>query len=144
MERPDLYRLLCRRCGPAALLVAACIALPVSAQARVVFPSPGVMDISGLPSQVHAGKVMLVRDVTPLAIFSGEVRLQRHAPDGSWQTVASAPVRPRVFWLRWKVPSADAGSSVEARFVLVARDTTLAVSPSYTFAVVGSAGAAAR
>jgi hypothetical protein len=107
----------------------------VSAQAQVVFPAPGAMQFNDLPSHVRAGATFTMHEVMPLAIFAGEMQLQRQSPSGSWSTIASAPPRPKVFWLHWKVPARWGGVQITVRFVLESRGHTLAVSPAYTVSV---------
>ena len=107
----------------------------VSAQAQVVFPAPGTMQFSDLPSHVRAGATFTLHEVMPLAIFAGEMRFQRQSPSGVWSTIASAPPRPKVFWLHWRVPARWGGSQIGVRFVLQSRGHTLAVSPTYTMSV---------
>jgi hypothetical protein len=118
-----------------AAVVAVALGGAVSAQAQVVFPAPGVMALSGLPSRVRAGERVTMHQVMPLAIFGGEMRFQRQSPSGTWSTMVSAPPRPRVFWLHWRVPARWAGSQIAVRFVLESRGQTLAVSPTYTMSV---------
>ena len=40
----------------------------------------------------------------PDGIIGGVVHFQRESPSGKWWTMASAPVRPWIFWLHWNVP----------------------------------------
>jgi hypothetical protein len=37
----------------------------------------------------------------PLAIVGGVIHFQGETPTGTWYTLVSAPVRPKVFWLHW-------------------------------------------
>ncbi len=127
-----------RRAGAACALVLA-LACAATAQAGVTLPTPGVMAVSGLPSQVPAGHTFTLREVMPLAVWSGRVRLQRLTPSGAWRTLATAPISPRVFWLHWRVSARLAGTSLTVRFVVLSSSVTLASSPSYTIAVTGSA-----
>jgi len=115
--------------------VAAALAVAAPAQAGVVLPSPGVMNVSGLPSQVRAGHTFTLREVMPLAVWYGHVRLQRLLPSGAWRTLASAAIRPRVFWLHWWVPRHLGGARLTVRFLLESRAQLLAVSPTYAIAV---------
>lgn len=110
----------------AAALIA--LAAAPAADAGVVFPSPGVMVLRGLPSRVRAGHTWTLREVMPLAIFGGRVLLQRQSPAGTWQTLTSAAVRPRVVWLHWRVPVSLGGAQLSVRFVLESGGQTLAAS----------------
>jgi hypothetical protein len=125
--------------GSAALCSGAASAQAVDAhvavvQAGVVFPVPGAMTVTGLPSRVLAGHTFTLRENMPLAIWSGKVRLQEQNATGGWSTMTSAHGL-RLFWLHWKVPSRLAGSRLAVRFVLVSGREVLAVSPGYGLAV---------
>ena len=124
-------------CGLAAV-AAVTLAGAVSAQAQVVFPAPGTMQFSDLPSHVRAGATFTLHEVMPLAIFAGQMHFQRQSPSG-WSTIASAPPRPKVFWLHWKVPASWGGSQIAVRFVLESHGLTLAVSPIYAMSVTARA-----
>ena len=121
-------------CGLAAVAAAA-LGGAASAQAQVVFPAPGAMQFSDLPSHVRAGATFTLHEVMPLAIFGGEMRFQRQSPSGGWSTIASAPPRPKVFWLHWRVPARWGGSQLAVRFVLERHGQMLAVSPTYPMSV---------
>jgi hypothetical protein len=125
--------------GSAALCSGAASAQAVDAhvavvQAGVVFPVPGAMSVSGLPSQVPADHTFTLREDMPLAVWSGKVRLQVHNATGGWSTLTSAHGL-RLFWLHWKVPSRLAGSRLAVRFVLVSGRKVLAVSRGYGLVV---------
>ena len=113
-------------------LVAAATA---GAHALVVFPSPGVMQITNLPSQVHAGQQFTLVENMPDGILGGVVHFQRESPSGAWWTMASAPVRPWIFWLHWRVPKRWAGSQIHVRFRLTDAGQFLAGSPVYAMSV---------
>jgi hypothetical protein len=98
------------------------------------------MVLQGLPPQVRAGHTWTLREVMPLAIFDGRVRLQRQSSAGVWQTVTSAAVRPRVVWLHWQVPASLGGSQIAVRFVLESGGQTLAVSATYPLTVLARGG----
>jgi len=109
---------------------------PARATSRpgIVFPVPGAMEFARLPAQIRGGHHFTMRGVMPLAIFGGVIHLQRQTPAG-WQTLASAAVRPKVFWLHWMVPAPMRGTQLVVRFVLDSGGQKLAVSPDYTIAV---------
>jgi hypothetical protein len=109
-----------------------------SAEAQVRFPAPDAMHFTDLPSRVRAGATFTLHEVMPLAIFAGEMRLQRQSPSGGWSTIASAPPRPKVFWLHWRVPARWGGSQLAVRFVLDSHGQMLAVSPTYALSVTAS------
>jgi hypothetical protein len=121
-----------------AAVTAVTLASAVSAQAQVVFPAPGAMQFSDLPSHVRAGATFTLHEVMPVAIFAGEMRFQRQSPSGGWSTIASAPPRPKVFWLHWKVPARWGGSQLAVRFVLEGHGQMLAISPTYAMSVTAS------
>jgi hypothetical protein len=124
-----------RRRLVSAALAAAAVAVPAAAGAAVKLPAPGVIRVTDLPARVSAGERVVLREVLPLAVHHGSIRLQRRLSSRSWRQVASAAVNPRVFWLYWRVPRSWAGSSVTLRFVLRSRAKRLAVSPRYAIAV---------
>ena len=144
MNRPNTRLLLEHRRRACALGVAALIALGAAATAQagvhaaagsgVVFPSPGSMRFSRLPARVRAGHQFTLREVMPLAIHGGRIHFQRRTPAG-WLTLASAAVRPKVFWLHWFVPAAWHGEQMDVRFVLESGGQLLALSPGYTMTV---------
>jgi hypothetical protein len=103
--------------------------------ADVVFPTPGAMQFTGLPAQVRSGHHFTLREVMPLAIFGGVIHFQRETPSGGWTTLASAAVRPKVFWLHWFVRRALRGVQMQVRFVLESGGQLLAVSPGYAMSV---------
>ena len=119
-----------------ALVVSSLVAAAsAGAHTAVVFPSPGIMDITNLPSEVSAGREFtLVRNM-PDGIIGGVVHLQRESPSGKWWTMASAPVRPWIFWLHWHVPKRWAGSQIHVRLTLTDAGQFLAGSPVYTMIV---------
>jgi len=109
---------------------------PATANALgVAFPSPGSMQFSGLPAVLRGGHHFTLREVMPLSIFGGVVHFQRETPAGGWRTLASAAVRPKVFWLHWLVPAAWHGQQMDVRFVLESGGRTLAISPGYPMTV---------
>ena len=129
MNRPSHTLLLNHRRRACALGAAAMIALGAAATAQagvhaavagtsVVFPTPGSMQLSGLPAAARGGHHFTLRGLMPLAIFGGVVHFQRQTPSGGWRTLASAAVRPKVFWLHWSVPAAWHGQQLDVRFVL--------------------------
>jgi len=93
------------------------------------------MRVTDLPARVPAGHTFTLREVLPLAVWQGVVFFQRQMPGGSWETLATAPISPRVFWLHWKVPAGWAGSQIAVRFVLQGRGELLATSSPYTISV---------
>ena len=121
-------------CLPAAIAAIApgCVA---SAQAGVVFPAPGRMQFSDLPARVQAGHTFTLREVMPLAIWGGELEFQRQSASGAWETLSSAPPRPRVVWLHWRVPGDWRGAQLTVRFRLENGARLLALSGSYTITV---------
>jgi len=56
-------------------------------------------------------------------------------PERGWTTLASAAVRPKVFWLHWFVRRALRGVQMQVRFVLESGGQLLAVSPGYAMSV---------
>jgi hypothetical protein len=110
-------------------------AATASAHPLVVFPSPGVMEITNLPSHVGAGEQFTLVENMPDGILGGVVHFQRESPSGTWWTMASAPVRPWVFWLHWHVPKRWAGSQIHVRFLLTDAGQLLAGSPVYPMSV---------
>jgi len=110
-------------------------AATASAHARVVFPSPGVMDVSNLPAEVRAGAQFTLVENMPDGILGGVVHFQRESPSGTWWTMASAPVRPWIFWLHWHVPRRWASSKINVRFLLVDAGQFLAGSPVYSLSI---------
>ena len=124
----------------AAMIAAAALGAAQPGRARatarpgIVFPVPGAMEFARLPAQIRSGHHFTMRGVMPLAIFGGVVHLQRQTPTG-WQPLASAAVRPKVFWLHWMVPASMGGTQLVVRFVLGSRGQKLAVSPDYTIEV---------
>jgi hypothetical protein len=129
-----------------ALAAAAMIALGAAATAQagvhaavagtsVVFPSPGLMQFSGVPAGARGGHHFTLRGVMPLAIFGGVIHFQRQTPAGGWRTLSSAAVRPKVFWLHWSVPAAWKGQQLDVRFVLDSGGKLLALSPGYVMEV---------
>ncbi len=113
-------------------LVAAATA---DAHTRVVFPSPGVMELTDLPSQVGAGEHFTLVENMPDGIIGGVVHFQRESPSGTWWTMASAPVRPWIFWLHWNVPKRWAGAQIHVRLILTDAGQFLAGSPVYAMSV---------
>ena len=108
-----------------------------TAAAQIAFPTPGVIRVDRLPTRVRAGHTFTLREVMPLAVWFGKVRFQRQTPAGDWRTLATAAIRPRVFWLHWWVPAHLGGARIAVRFVVVSRGQALAVSPGYTLTVTG-------
>ena len=127
-----------RTTGLALAFALVVLGLAASAQAAVVFPTPGRMQFSDLPAQVPAGHTFTLREVMPFAIFGAEVALQRQSATGAWQTLVSAPPRPRVVWLHWRVPAGWRGSQMTVRFVMTERGgQMLALSGNYAMGVSG-------
>jgi len=93
------------------------------------------MQFNGLPAEVRGGRHFTLREVMPLAIFGGEIHFQRLGPGGVWRTLASAAVRPKVFWLHWFVPGAWRGVQIQVRFVLESGGQLLALSRAYPMSV---------
>jgi len=110
-------------------------AVSTSANPGVSFPSPGAMQFVRLPAQVRSGHHFTLHAELPLAIFGGVIHLQRQTPSGGWNTIVSAAVRPRIFWLHWLVPASWRGSQLAVRFVLDSGGQVLASSPTYTIGV---------
>lgn len=108
-----------------------------TAQAKVVFPTPGAMTVRGLPTQIRAGHMWNLRELMPYAIQSGEMLFERQSASGSWTTIVTGKISPRVLWLHWRVPRALAGSQLVVRFVLQSQGELLATSPSYAIAIGG-------
>jgi hypothetical protein len=111
------------------------LGLAATAQAKVVFPTPGNMAVSGVPALVRPGHTLTFHENLPLAVFNGEFALQSESSTGVWQTLISAPPRPRIVWLHWKVPMALRGTQMTVRYVLESGGQMLAVSPDYTMGV---------
>ena len=107
------------------------------ASARVVFPTPGAMSVPDLPKHVRAGEHLTLVENMPDGILGGVVHFQRESPAGLWGTMASAPVRPWVFWLHWHVPRRWAGSQIQVRFLLTDAGQFLAGSPVYSMSIKG-------
>jgi len=110
-------------------------AVSSDAQPGVSFPTPGAMAFVRLPAQISAGHHLTLHAELPLAIFGGVIDFQRQTPSGGWRTLASAAVRPRIFWLHWLVPASWSGSQLSVRFVLESGGQVLASSPAYTIGV---------
>jgi hypothetical protein len=106
-----------------------------AAQAQVAFPTPGSMTVTGVPLKVRAGHTFTLHEMLPLAVFNGKFALQSESPSGVWQTLVSAPPRPRIAWLHWKVRAALRGSHLTVRYLLISGAQMLAVSPNYTMSV---------
>ncbi len=106
-----------------------------TAQAQVVFPTPGNMTVSGVPFTVRPGHTLTLHEDLPLAVFNGEFALQSESSSGVWRTLIAAPPRPRIVWLHWKVPMALRGSQLTVRYLLESGGEILAISPSYTMGV---------
>jgi hypothetical protein len=111
------------------------LGLAATAQAQVVFPAPGKMTVSGVPAQVRPGHTLTVHENLPLAVFNGEFALQVESSTGVWKTLISAPPRPRIVWLHWKVPMALRGTQLTVRYLLESGGQMLAVSPDHTMGV---------
>ncbi|HLW96388.1 MAG TPA: hypothetical protein VKS25_13495 [Solirubrobacteraceae bacterium] len=120
-------------CG---LVVAGALSLAVSsAQAKVLFPTPGAMTFAGLPAQIRAGHMWNLRELMPYAIQSGEMLLEHQTAPGTWTTIVTGKIRPRILWLHWRVPRSLAGAQLVVRFVLVSQGELLATSPNYAIAI---------
>jgi hypothetical protein len=131
----------CRLRRAAAALASVALLAPATAalaHTHVVFPAPGVMDVPNMPIQVVAGRHVTLIDNMPDGILGGVVHLQREMPDGSWHTMASAPVRPWVFWLHWFVRRPWAGKQLHVRLTLTDAGQFLAGSPVYAVTVHGA------
>jgi hypothetical protein len=111
------------------------LGLAAAAQAEVTFPAPGSMTVSGVPPTVRPGHTFTLHEDLPLAVFGGQFAIQSESTEGTWQTLVSAPPRPRIVWLHWKVPAALHGSQLTIRYTLESGTTMLAVSPNYTMSV---------
>lgn len=93
------------------------------------------MTVTGVPLKVRAGHTFTLHEMLPLAVFNGKFALQSESPSGVWQTLVSAPPRPRIAWLHWKVRAALRGSHLTVRYLLISGAQMLAVSPNYTMSV---------
>lgn len=111
------------------------LGLAASAQAAVVFPTPGTMTVSGVPAQVRPGHTFTLHEDLPLAVFNGQFALESESTSGVWQKLVSAPPRPREVWLHWKVPMGLRGTQLTVRYVLLSGGQLLAVSPTSTLGV---------
>ncbi len=120
-----------------AILAALSLVGAATAGARVVFPIPGVMVIPNFPTHVRAGEHFTLVEDMPDGILGGVVHLQRRSPSGRWWTMASAPVRPWVFWLHWHVPRRWNGAQIQVRFRLTDAGQFLAGSPVYSMSIDG-------
>ena len=120
-------------CG---LVTATALALAISsAHASVIFPTPGAMTFDGLPAHIRAGHMWNLRELMPYAIQSGEMLFEHRTAPGTWATIVTGKIRPRVLWLHWRVPRSLAGSRLVVRFVLVSQGELLATSPNYAMAL---------
>ena len=117
------------------MVVSLALGAATMAEASVTIPAPGVMDVKGLPVQLRAGEMFNLRELMPLAVWGGVVYLQRESSPGVWQTITSGAVRPRVFWLHWRVPARMAGSQLSVRFLLKSHAQVLALSPIYQLGI---------
>jgi hypothetical protein len=128
-----------RRRVPRAPLLASVAALSLFAAApagaKVVFPSPGVIDVTDLAPHVHVGQQYSMRESLPDAVFGGVLQLQRESPAGAWVTMAAGKARPWIVWIHWHVAGRLAGSQLTVRFLLESGGQTLAISPNYTVTV---------
>jgi len=124
-----------RRALVALAVLPLAFAATAGAHALVVLPSPGVMEITNLPSQVRGGEQFTLVEDMPDGILGGVVHFQRESPSGTWWTMASAQVRPWVFWLHWHVPKRWSGSQIHVRFLLTDGGQFLAGSPDYSMSV---------
>ena len=111
------------------------LGLAATAQAKVVFPTPGTMTVGGVPAQVRPGHTFTLHEDLPLAVFNGQFALESESTPGVWQTLISAPPRPREVWLHWKVPMGLRGTQLTVRYVLLSGGQMLAVSPTSTIEV---------
>jgi len=98
-------------------------------------PDPGTMTVGGVPAQVRPGHTFTLHEDLPLAVFNGQFALESESTPGVWQTLISAPPRPREVWLHWKVPMALRGTQLTVRYVLLSGGQMLAVSPTSTIEV---------
>jgi hypothetical protein len=120
-------------CG---LVTAAALSVAISsAQADVVFPTPGAMVFDGLPAHIRAGHMWNLRELMPYAIQSGEMLFEHQTTPGTWTTIVTGKIRPRVLWLHWRPSRSLAGSQLVVRFVLESQGQLLAVSPDYAMAI---------
>jgi len=122
-----------------ALLAALALALAGAAHGAVRLPVPGAMTVGDLPASVRAGHTFTLREVLPLAVWHGAIVLQGQGADGAWRTLTTAPLRPRIAWLHWRVAADLAGQSLTVRFLLESSGQMLARSPSYPLAIAGGA-----
>jgi len=130
-----LWNRILRRALAALVALPLVVAATAGAHALVVLPSPGVMEITNLPSHLRGGEQFTLVENMPDGILGGVVHLQRESPSGTWWTMASAPVRPWVFWLHWHVPKRWAGSKIQVRFLLTDGGQFLAGSPVYPMSI---------
>jgi hypothetical protein len=124
-----------RRIALLASVTSASLIAASPAGAKVVFPSPGVIDVTDLAAQVHVGQHYSMRESLPDAVFGGVLELQRQSPAGDWVTMASGKARPWIVWIHWNVHGRLAGSQLTVRFLLETGGQTLAMSPNYTVGV---------
>ncbi|MGH2849473.1 MAG: hypothetical protein ACRDLP_02545 [Solirubrobacteraceae bacterium] len=124
-----------RRASLLAGLAALSLFAAAPAGAKVVFPSPGVIDITDLAPHVHVGQQYSMRESLPDAVFGGVLELQRESSAGTWVTMAAGKARPWIVWIHWHVAGRLAGSQLTARFLLESGGQTLAISPNYAVTV---------
>jgi len=125
-------------CALAALAsVALCAGGGVQANAAVTVPKPGVILVTGLPTNIRSGHVLTLRELLPFAVVPyGNVQFQQRLASGAWQTLTVTRVTPRVFWLHWMVPAQLKGTTLSVRFVLRSNARQfLASSPAYEVSV---------
>jgi hypothetical protein len=105
------------------------------AGAKVVFPSPGVIDVTDLAPHVHVGQQYSMRESLPDAVFGGVLELQRESSTGAWVTMTAGKARPWIVWIHWHVAGRLGGSQLTVRFLLESGGQTLAISPTYSVTV---------
>jgi hypothetical protein len=133
--QPNINVHLARRAPFLATVAAAALLAAAPAGAKVVFPSPGVIEVTNLAPHVHVGQQYSMRESLPDAVFGGVLELQRETASGSWVTVAAGKARPWIVWIHWHVSRRLAGSQLTARFLLESGGQMLAVSPNYSVTV---------
>jgi hypothetical protein len=129
-----------RRAPLLASFAAVSLLAATPAGAKVVFPSPGVIDVSDLAPHVHVGQHYSMRESLPDAVFGGVLELQRESPAGAWVTMAAGKARPWIVWIHWNVAGRLAGSQLTVRFLLESGGQTLAISPNYSVTVRAKGG----
>ena len=117
-QRSRIPRLRVRRAPLLASFAALSLLAAAPAGAKVVFPSPGVIDVTDLAPHVHVGQQYSMRESLPDAVFGGVLQLQRESSAGAWVTIAAGKARPWIVWIHWHVAGRLAGSQLTVRFLL--------------------------